>query len=52
MLDFIKTDEQAEVAKVFKDVRERAIGFELASEAIDRFMSEIDDVIYEKDEDN
>lgn len=42
MLDVIKTDEQAEVAKVFKDVRERAIGFESAAKAIDTFMDEVD----------
>ena len=43
MLDLIKTDEQAEVARVFKDVRERAIGFDKAAGSIDQFMSEIDE---------
>lgn len=50
MLDLIKTDEQAEVARVFKDVRERAVGFELAADSIDKFMDEVDCDEFEKDD--
>lgn len=49
MLDLIKNDEQAEVARVFKDVRERAIGFDNAADSIDDFMSEIDEYDNSKD---
>lgn len=42
MLNAVKTDEQAEVARVFKDVRERATGFESAANAIDAFMKEME----------
>lgn len=42
MLEPINTDEQAEVARAFKDVRERAVGFQMAADAIDSFMDEVD----------
>lgn len=42
MLDIVNSDEQAEVASVFKDVRERAIGFDLAADRIDSFMDELE----------
>lgn len=41
MLDLVKSDEQAEVAKVFAYVRERAVGFDNAAETIDEFLRSI-----------
>jgi hypothetical protein len=41
MLSQNDDEEQAEVARVFKDVRERAIGFDLASKRLDEFFAEL-----------
>lgn len=42
MLNKTSTEEQAEVARVFKDVRERVTGFDSASSKLDEFMTDLE----------